>query len=420
MKAVILAGGKGTRLGLKSIPKSMVKINGTPLLEHQINILKKNNINDIYILSGHLSNEIIKYFDNSTKFGIKITHMTETSPLGTAGSLKRLERRIQEKFLLIYGDILFDIDIQRLIAFDKKKNGLCTIVAHPNNHPYDSDLLEINETSKIVQYYLKPHDPNLFYKNLVSSGIFIISPEIFKYLSPEHSDLMKDVIPYTPNNSYAYITPEYIFDIGTPGRLTKARRDYQNQKVQKSNLNNKQKAIFLDRDGVINKLIPDLSKIDDFELLPNVTKAIKKINESEYLAIVVTNQPAIAKGFLTETELQNIHNKMDTLLGNDGVYIDALYYCPHHPDKGFEREIPKLKMDCFCRKPNPGMLLMAADDLNIDLKNSWLIGDSIRDIIAGYKADCRCIGIGDMLDKTAYSFIDLYSAINFILKGKYE
>ena len=153
-------------------------------------------------------------------------------------------------------------------------------------------------------------------------------------------------------------------------------------------MSNKQKAIFLDRDGTINKYVGFLREIEQFELLPNTSEAIKKINNSGYLAIVVTNQPVIARGEVTFEQLDQIHNKMETLLGKDGAYLDGIYFCPHHPHKGFEGEIPELKVECECRKPKPGMLLQAAKDFNIDLSKSWMIGDSDNDILAGENAGC--------------------------------
>ena len=183
--------------------------------------------------------------------------------------------------------------------------------------------------------------------------------------------------------------PEYVKDMGTPERYYGVCKDYEKGIVQAKNLSNKQKAIFLDRDGTINKYVGFLRNIDEFELLPGVIEAIKKINASGYLAIVVTNQPVIARGEVSYGELEEIHNKMETLLGEKGAYIDAIYYCPHHPDKGYDGEIPELKFECDCRKPKPGMLWKAATDFNVDLSKSWMIGDGENDVLAGKNARCK-------------------------------
>ena len=153
----------------------------------------------------------------------------------------------------------------------------------------------------------------------------------------------------------------------------------------------KKRAVFLDRDGTINRYVGFLRDIGQFELLPGVAKAIKRINESDYLCIVVTNQPVIARGEVTVEELAEIHNKMENLLQVQAAHIDGIYFCPHHPDKGFEGEISGLKIECDCRKPKPGMLLRAAEDYNIDLSQSWVIGDSERDVQTGINAGCRTI-----------------------------
>ena len=190
---------------------------------------------------------------------------------------------------------------------------------------------------------------------------------------------------------FYYDSPEYVKDMGTPQRYQSVCDDYRTGIVRAKNLSSQQKAIFLDRDGTINRYVGFLREMDEFELLPGVVEAIRKINQSQYLAIVVTNQPVIARGEVTKEQLDGIHQKMETLLGEGGAYIDALYYCPHHPDKGFEGEIPELKIDCDCRKPKPGMLLQAASDYNIDLSQSWMIGDSENDRKAGENAGCQTL-----------------------------
>ena len=203
--------------------------------------------------------------------------------------------------------------------------------------------------------------------------------------------------------------------------------DLKKGKIKALNYKYKQKAIFLDRDGVINKEVDELVKIEEFELIGGVEKAIKKINKSNYISIIVTNQPMIAKGKMSFKELDKIHKKMDYQLGESGAYVDDIFYCPHHPEKGFKGEIKNLKINCNCRKPNNGMLIEASKKHNIDLSKSWIIGDSYSDISAGQKSALKTI-----LVKTGhagrdkkkfkkvhsdYIFDDLSKAVNFILKN---
>ena len=177
--------------------------------------------------------------------------------------------------------------------------------------------------------------------------------------------------------------------MGTPDRYYEVEEDIRNGKVKARNLKNKQKAIFLDRDGTINKYVGFLTKPEQLELLPGVAEAIRMVNKSGYLAIVVTNQPVIARGECTWEELQTIHDKMETELGKEGAYVNAVYICPHHPDKGFEGERPEYKHECLCRKPCIELINKASKDYNINLQSSFMIGDSENDIKAGSNAGCK-------------------------------
>ena len=396
MQLVIIAGGKGTRLGLKDIPKPMCPINNKPLLQYQIELAKRYGIDEIFILSGHLSQVIVNYFGDGSQFGLKIHHVVEPHPLGTAGSLKLIEDQLTDRFLVFYGDVVMDFDISSFINFDSQDtNTLGTLLVHPGNPPYDSDLVEVNSHNDIIGFLPKPHPKELLYRNLNNAAVYILSPDILRFIPEDQNlDFGKDIFPKLVSEGYrlrAYDTAEFIRDMGTPDRLKVIEKEVVSGLVTSLNKENPRKAIFLDRDGTINENMDIHPSVKNFNLLPGVAEAIRKINETHYLAVVVTNQPMIAKGFLTFQELENIHKKMETLLGNERAYLDRIYFCPHHPEKGFAGELPELKVDCDCRKPKPGMLLQAARDLNIDLTNSWMIGDNLSDIEAGRRAGCNSI-----------------------------
>ena len=396
MQLVIIAGGKGTRLGLKDIPKPMCPINGKPLLEMQIDLAKRYGINEIFILSGHLSQVIIDYFGDGSKFGVNIHHIVESKPLGTAGSLKLLEGTLKERFLVFYGDVVMDFDIKSFIEFDKQnEKSIGSLIVHPGNHPYDSDLVEVNDKKEIIGFLPKPHPKDLLYRNLNNAAVYILSPKIFNEIPNDvNTDFGKDIFPKIVQDGKllrAYDTPEYIKDMGTPDRLQHISEDVRSGLVASLNRKNPRRAIFLDRDGTINVNMDTHPTVECFTLLPGVPDAIRLINESLYLAVVVTNQPMIAKGFLTFDQLKLIDKKMETLLGEKRAYLDKIYFCPHHPERGFSGEITELKIQCNGRKPKPGMLLQAAQEMNIDLANSWMIGDSATDVEAGIAAGCKTI-----------------------------
>lgn len=413
MKVIIMAGGKGTRIAsiANDIPKPMIRIGEKPILQYQIENLRSCGLTDITLVIGHLGYIIKDYFKDGHDFGVHISYYTEEHPLGTAGALFKMPE-LTEDFLLLCGDVIFDIDFNRFINFHQKHHAWASLMAHPNGHPYDSSLL-MTETltpqekgglpveSHRVIGWLNKEEERTYYKNRVNAGIEIISPillaKTMKNYVPRHPeqpdkiDLDRDVLkPNIPSGKiFAYDTPEYIKDMGTPDRFHEVERDLQTGKVAARNLSNRQKAVFLDRDGTINVYKGFLTHPEDFELLPGVTDAIRQINKSGYLCIVVSNQPVIARGDCSFDDLKAIHDKMETMLGQEGAFIDAIYYCPHHPDKGFEGERIDYKIDCSCRKPKSGLLLQAAKDWNIDLAASYMIGDSERDVAAGNAAGCK-------------------------------
>ena len=387
MKVVIMAGGKGTRIAQvnATVPKPMIPIEGKPILEYQIETLKKQGYTDIILIVGHMGNVIQKYFGDGSAFGVQISYIVEEQPLGTAGALYFLKDEIQNDFLLLNGDIIFDVDIQKFLEYHCNQRTAATILTHPNSHPYDSGIIIADDKNRVTNW-LHKEDERLWYKNRVNAGLHMFSPRIFEsFHEAKKCDLDRDVLkPLIKEGELSvYDSPEYIKDMGTPDRYYAVIEDIKSGKVSAKNLKNKQKAIFLDRDGTINKYVGFLTDINEFELLDGVTEAIKMINESGYLAIVVTNQPVIARGEVSVEELQEIHNKMETLLGQAGAYIDDIFYCPHHPHKGYEGERPEYKIECECRKPKPGMLFAAAEKYNIDLSESWMIGDGENDIEAG-------------------------------------
>ena len=412
MKTVIMAGGRGTRISsvASDIPKPMIKIEGKPVLEHEIECLRDQGFTDLIITVSHLDHIIMNYFGDGEKFGVHIEYYEEKEPLGNAGALFKIKDKLAEDFLLLNADAVFDVDFNRMVRYHKEKNAIVTLFTHPNSHPYDSGLLIADDKKAVLKWLAKEDERPQWYRNRVNAGLHVISPEIFGLVDIDAEkigtvgengktvkvDLDRQLLKPLAGTGkmFCYDSPEYVKDMGTPERYESVCRDFHDGKVQAKNLSHKQKAVFLDRDGTLNQYVGFLRDIDEFKLLDGVADAIKAVNNSGYLAIVVTNQPVIARGEVTVQQLEEIHNKMETLLGLEGAYIDSIYYCPHHPHKGYEGEITELKFDCDCRKPKPGMLMQAVKDFNIDLNGSWMIGDSENDIRCGINAGCRTVLIG--------------------------
>lgn len=427
MKTIIMAGGRGTRISelFPNIPKPLIPIDGIPVLEREICSLASQGFRDIILTVSYLHEKIEEHFGDGSKWGVNIEYLVENTPLGNAGALFKLN--LKEDFLLLNADAMFDVDFNRFVAFHKEHGGLVTLFTHPNSHPYDSGLLVADKNGAVEQWLAKEDSRPEYYRNRVNAGLHVINPKVLEQSGidadrvgavgengkPIKVDLDRQLLKPLAGTGkmFCYDSPEYVKDMGTPERYYAVCEDYKAGRVSGKNLQNKQKAVFLDRDGTINKYVGFLRNIDEFELLDGAVEAIKKINASGYLAIVVTNQPVIARGEVSFEELERIHNKMETLLGKEGAYLDAIYFCPHHPHKGYEGERPELKFDCNCRKPKPGMLLKAAQDFNIDLAQSWMIGDGENDIRAGQNAGCRTALIGN---ETYGQTVTVSSLKNFV------
>lgn len=410
-----MAGGKGTRISelFPNIPKPLIPIDGIPVLEREIVSLRDQGFTDIIITIGYMAEKIQAYFGNGSKWNVNIVYFVEDKPLGNAGALFKLD--LTEDFLLLNADAAFDVDFNRMVEFHNLHGGLVTLFTHPNSHPYDSGLIIADSTCEVNAWLAKEDDRPKFYRNRVNAGLHVISPKVLEISGVDKNAIGKEVNgkimkvdldrqvlkPLCGTHTmFCYDSPEYVKDMGTPERYESVCRDYTKGVVQAKNLKNRQKAIFLDRDGTINKYVGFLRKTEELELTEDAAEAIKLINTSGYLAVVVTNQPVIARGEVTWEGLDEIHNKMETELGKQGAYLDGIYFCPHHPHKGYVGELVELKIDCDCRKPKPGMLIKAAKDLNIDLKKSYMIGDSENDVKAGNSVGCKSIKIeeGCLLD----------------------
>ena len=404
--AVIMAGGKGSRLlsiTNDEIPKPMVPVDGKPLLEYQVEKLKSYGIKKIVMIVGHLGEKIVDHFKDGKDFGVEIDYIFEKEPLGTAGAFYYLKDKIDAKdFMLVFGDIFFDMDFDRMEDFHFKNSALTTLLAHPNGHPYDSDLIQTDDTGRVIGFDSKHNVRDYWYDNMVNAGMYIINKRLLDLVKePVKTDFEKDILANQVKlgaNIYAYHTPEYVKDVGTVDRINATVEELKSGLIQSKNLKNKQRAIFLDRDGTMNVSKGFISKADDLELIPGTIDAIKAINKSGALAIVITNQPVIARGECSFEELHNIHNKLKTLLGEKGAFVDDIFYCPHHPDKGFEGEVPELKFDCECRKPKTGMIEEAVKKYNIDLSKSYMVGDSTMDL-----ETARNAGIKSVLVNTGFA-----------------
>ena len=402
-QAIILAGGAGTRLKdrLGDLPKPMIPIAGKPLLEHQLELAKAHGFTDLIFFVHYRADLIEKHFGDGSKWGVRIRYVTEREPLGTAGAVLAGSELLAERFVVLYGDTMVNVDLGRIWKAHEEARADATLLLHPNDHPLDSDLVEVDEAARVLAFHNRPHPPGRWFQNLVNAGLYVLEKkpllaqrEALASGGPRIIDFGKDIFPAMVRGGatlLGYNSPEFIKDIGTPARYDRVCAQFANGTIARSSLATPQRAVFLDRDGT---LVPDkdcLQSADGLELLPGVAAAVHDLNHHAWRTVVVTNQPVIAKGWCDEAELQRMHNKLETLLGLEHAFLDRIYYCPHHPEAGFEGERPELKIRCDCRKPGIGMIQKAAAELNIDLVQSWMIGDTTTDMQTAKNAGLRSI-----------------------------
>lgn len=283
-----MAGGKGTRLielTKNEIPKPMVPICGKPLLEWQLECLKANGIRDVIFVIGHLGNKIREHFSDGSLWDMKFQYIEETEPLGTAGSFYYLKQYLSEDyFLLVFGDVLFEIDLSRIEKFHVDNHALATLLVHPNNHPWDSDLVLLDENNYIQGFDSKHNDRVYWYDNCVNAGLYIFDRSLCKQFDfPQKRDLEKDVLlPLIINHApiLGYHSSEYIKDVGTVERITGAIHDIQSGIISMRCLKNKQKCIFLDCNEIIHTFNSTTCPEEELQLEDDVTNAIRILNRS--------------------------------------------------------------------------------------------------------------------------------------------
>jgi histidinol-phosphate phosphatase family protein len=430
-QAVILAGGKGTRLRerLDGRPKPLVDFDGVPLLGRQITALRDADFDDLLILVNHEANQIEDYCRSPEFAGLRIRLLDDGEPRGTAGALLHAFDHLADRFLVVYGDTIFDLDLDAFWRAHQEAGVAGTLLLHPNDHPFDSDLVALGDDGCVSAFHAPPHDPDGCVPNQVNAALYVLERNAIAFWreAAAPSDIARDMFPAMLKRGqrlFGYVSFEYIKDIGTPARLDKAIDHFRSGFVRRARRDSAQHVVFIDRDGTINVPAGYLARAEDFHLLDGVGDAVKRLNAAEYRVVVVTNQPVIARGEATTAELRRIHARMDTLLGRSGAFVDALYYCPHHPDSGFAGEVPTLKIQCDCRKPGTGLIDQARCDMNVDTASSWLVGDSTADILTAEHAGLRSVLVntgeagrdGKYLVEPDFHVADLADAVDLIVR----
>jgi D,D-heptose 1,7-bisphosphate phosphatase len=395
---VIVAGGKGARLVqlFPGLPKALVPIDGKPILAHQLELAASSGICAVTILAGHLSEKIIEFVGDGAAFGLKVRVLVEREPLGSAGALIQNLGVLPDDFFVLYGDVMAAVDLSRMAQFHLDSDSDFTCLVHPNDHPLDSDLVEVDDHSLVTAIHTYPHPQDGDFANLVNAALYVVRREALRpwWGQIKSLDFTKDVMSgllTAGAKVFAYRSTEYARDMGTPKRLEQVDADWRAGKIALTQSGRGRPAVFLDRDGTLNIEKGHLRRPQDLELFPGVGEALAALRHAGFTLVVLTNQPVIARGEATERDVAAIHRRLEWELGKLGVYLDGIYVCPHHPNPGFPGERADLKIACDCRKPATGLVERACRELSIDASRSWMIGDQTRDVEMARRAGLRSI-----------------------------
>jgi len=396
VNAIIVAGGRGLRMGGlgERVPKPMLPIDGRPLLARQLDLLAGQGFEHVTICAGHRAEALGRSLEPLVPGGLTLRMAVDPEPRGSGGCLHNAAPHRAGPTLVIFGDVLLDMELEPLLRFHQHHAAAATAVVHPNRHPHDSDLVEQDPDGRILAIHRKPHPPGLLVRNMAVAGAFVLAQQALQAVPAAGPlDLVHDLLAgmvARGERVFGYRSTEYLKDMGTPRRYRQVQADWAAGRVHAMRRSNPRPAAFLDRDGTINRHVGHLARHQDMELLPGVGPAIRILNERGILAVVTTNQPVLARGEADPDQLDAIHARMELLLGREGAFLDGVYHCPHHPDTGFTGEVVALKGPCACRKPLAGLIHQATAQLPIDLTRSAVFGDSFRDLGMARAAGLPC------------------------------
>jgi histidinol-phosphate phosphatase family protein len=395
---VIIAGGKGTRLApvAGDVPKVLVPIGGKPVLQHQLELAATAGISEVTIFAGYLGDRIEAFVGDGSTFGLRVRTLVENEPMGSAGALLRSLDALPDQFFVLYGDVMLAVDLRRIAKWHIDRGADFTALVHPNDHPQDSDLLEVDVDDWVTAIHAYPHPPDKFFGNLVNAALYVVRRDALRPCAAAigRRDFVKDIMAELVAKGgrvLAYRSSEYVKDMGTPSRLKRVEADWQAGRLKLEGSGRSRPAVFLDRDGTLTVENGYLRTPSDLQLLPGVAPALRSLRHAGYRLVVLTNQPVIARGEASEADVSAVHRRLEWELGKEGAYLDRIYLCPHHPDRGFPGERSELKIPCQCRKPATGLFERACRDLHIEAAGSWMIGDQTRDIEMARRAGLRSI-----------------------------
>lgn len=392
VKALLLAAGLGTRLRplTDHLPKCLTTIAGRPLLDWWIDRLADAGVVEAAINSHAHPRKLRAYVRAVNRSGrLRLTEWHEPQLLGSAGTLAAHPDFADDadEVLIVCADQFGDVDLSALLAYHCGHGDPATLLLYHSPRPHTCGIVELDPDNRVVSFVEKPAVPR---SDLANGGIYVVSAAAYREMAAVGGrDLGFDVFPRWVGRMRGWTWSGYHVDIGNPEALARARSDA--PRVLGESIACSRPAVFFDRDGTLIESVHYLARPEQVRLLPGAAAAIRRLRGAGYACVVVTNQSAIGRGLLSEEGLALVHAELVRQLAEEDADLDAIYHCPVVPasDDRAAVEHPD-------RKPGPGMLLRAAADLELDLGESWMVGDMLSDVLAGHRAGCR----GNVLVRT--------------------
>jgi D,D-heptose 1,7-bisphosphate phosphatase len=374
-QAVVLVGGLGTRLGelTRGSPKSLLPCAGRPFLAWLLDNLDRFGFSSILLLAGFQGEQVSEFVRHWTGEA-RVSCLVEPEPLGTGGALHSARDHVDEEFLFVNGDTIFDFNYLDLpVHASGASVGAIALRRVADASRFGAVGLEGKSITRFAEKCSSG-------PGLVNGGVYFLRRRIFDYTRTRCS-LEQHILPILPPRSLAGTRyGGFFIDIGIPDDYRRAQSDVPRHF--------RKPAAFLDRDGTLNEDAGYVHQPEEFHWLPGAQESIRLLNDAGYLVFVVTNQAGVGRGYYTEADVERLHGWMNGQLRSQGAHIDAFYFCPHHPESG----IGAYRQTCTCRKPEPGLISKAASDWGIDLARSVGLGDKESDAAA-----CRRAGVGYMV-----------------------
>ncbi len=371
-QAVILCGGLGSRLRphTDNLPKPMIPCNGKPFLWYLLYQLHQQGIKRFVLLTGYLSEKIEDYFSDGTQWGWQIEYSQGPKEWDTGKRIWQAKEKIDDCFLLLYSDNFVPFPLDKVWALHQKNGLPLTFMVSPKL----PGNIALNDNGVVRQYNNDRSDVTL---DCVEIGYMILEKEAvlanFDDIDCSFSVVLRKMA--SQKQISGYLQQDAYHSISDPERWKKTECYLQQKKI-----------ILIDRDGVINKKAPRgeyITKWEDFEWIEETREAMKYLAKKGFKFIVISNQAGVARGMVKNGELERMHKNMKNELQKECVEISDIYVCPHHWEE-----------ECFCRKPNPGMLFQASKEHLFRLDKTLFIGDDPRDCQTAEKAGCNSIFIG--------------------------